>query len=419
MPAFEYVALDGRGRQKKGVLEGDTPRQVRSQLREQGLTPLQVEVTRAQEGRSGGGFALALSVSATDLALITRQMATLVQSGLPLEETLKAVAQQGEKRRINAMIMSVRSRVMEGHSLATGLGDYPRVFPELYRSTVAAGESSGHLDAVLERLADYTEARQALHQKITLALFYPTILTIMAVLVVVGLLTYVVPQVVDVFSDIGQELPFLTRALIQISDFLKAWGLWLLGALIIATIALQRLLRIERFRFGYDHFLLALPLVGRLARGSDTARFARTLSILTAAGVPVLEALRISGEVIANLPMRRAVEEAAVRIREGSGIHRALERSRLFPPMTLQLIASGEASGNLENMLERAAIHQERELETMIAAILGLFEPLLILVMGGVVLLIVVAILLPIFELNELVAWGTDLPSVAAACVSV
>ncbi len=403
MGAFEYSALNERGREKKGVLEGENARQIRQQLREQGLTPLSVEEVAQRETRERAGFSLKRGISATDLALITRQLATLVRAALPLEECLQTVARQSEQPRLKSMMLAVRSKVMEGHTLADGLGDFPHVFPELYRTTVSAGEQSGHLDVVLERLADYTEKRQQMRQKIMLALFYPVILTVVAILVTGALLTYVVPQVVQVFDNIGQELPWLTVSLIAVSDFLRGYGLWLLLLLVILISIFVSLLRREAMRFRWHQTLLRLPLIGRLGRGLNTARFARTFSILTASGVPVLEAMRLSAEVMGNLPMRGAVNDASHRVREGSGIARALEQSRYFPPMTLHLIASGESSGKLEEMLERAADNQERELETVIAMVMGMFEPILILVMGGVVLVIVLAILLPIFDLNQLV----------------
>lgn len=403
MGAFEYSALNERGREKKGVLEGDNARQIRQQLREQGLTPLSVEEVAQRETRERSGFSLQRGISATDLALITRQLATLVRAALPLEECLQTVARQSERPRLKSMMVAVRSRVMEGHTLADGLGDFPHIFPELYRTTVSAGEQSGHLDVVLERLADYTEKRQQMRQKIMLALFYPVILTVVAILVTGALLTYVVPQVVQVFEGIGQELPWLTVALIAVSDFLRAYGLWLIMLLAVLVGVGISLLRREAMRFRWHRLLLHLPLIGRLGRGLNTARFARTFSILTASGVPVLEAMRLSAEVVGSLPMRQAVNDASHRVREGGGIARSLEHSRYFPPMTLHLIASGEASGRLEEMLERAADNQERELETTIAMVMGMFEPILILVMGAVVLVIVLAILLPIFDLNQLV----------------
>lgn len=404
MGAFEYVALDTGGKEKKGVLEGDTARQVRQQLRDKGWVPVEVqETTERESGTSSHRVRLRRGVSATDLALITRQLATLAGSGLPLEEALQAAAQQTEKARLKSMLLAVRSRVMEGHTLATGLGDFPHVFPELYRTTVSAGEQSGHLDVVLERLADYTESRQVMQQKIQLALFYPVLLTLVAIGVVIGLMTYVVPQVVQVFENIGQQLPLLTRSLIAVSDFMRTYGLLVLFLLAVAGAFIGWLLRKEGPRRRFHAMLLRLPLVGRLERGINSGRFARTFSIVTASGVPVLEGLRIASEVMSNIPMREAVEDATRRVREGASIYAALDKSGHFPPMTVHLIASGEASGKLEEMLERAAVNQEREIETLISAVMGLFEPLLILVMGALVLIIVLAILLPIFDLNQLV----------------
>lgn len=403
MSAFEYLALDTTGRRHKGVLEADSARQIRGQLRERGLTPLTVEEVQKREARAQAAFAFKRGVSATDLALITRQLATLVRSALPVEEALRVAAQQNEKPRLRNMLMGVRGRVLEGHTLAHALGGFPHIFPPLFRATVAAGEQSGYLDVVLERLADYTESHQQLRQKLGLALIYPAILTVVALAIVIGLLTYVVPQVVQVFENIGQKLPLLTRALIALSDFLRAHGLLLALALVAGGVMFKLTLRQPAARYRFHQLLLKLPLVGRLIRGVNAARFARTFSILTASSVPVLEGLRISAGVIGNLPMRKAVEEAAVRVREGASLNKSLEQTRLFPPMLINLIASGEASGNLGDMLERAAQSQEREMETLMAALMGLFEPLLIVTMGAIVLVIVLAILLPIFDLNQLV----------------
>ena len=404
MGAFEFVALDEQGRQRKGMREADTARQIRQQLRDARWTPLEVhEIAQREGGSRERRFVGLRGISATDLALLTRQLATLVRSALPVEEALQAVARQTEKSRIKAILLAVRAKVTEGHSLASGLQSFPRVFPELFRATVAAGEQSGHLDTVLERLADYTERRQILRQKMGLALFYPILLTVMAFLITGLLLAFVVPEVVQVFTDIGQQLPPLTRALIAISEFLQANGLLMLVLCVGLIVLWFWLLRREPVRLFAHRLLLRMPLLAKLVRGSNAARFARTFSILMGSGVPVLEALRISAQVLANLPMRHAVLQVADRVREGSSIHSALEKIGHFPPMVIHLIASGEASGNLEEMLERAASNQERELETFTAALLGLFEPLLILLMGGLVLLIVVAILLPVFDLNQLV----------------
>ena len=406
MGAFEYAALDSSGKQNKGVIEGDTPRQVRQLLRERGLTPLNVEaVTQREKRRSSGGFSLRLgqSLAPADLALVTRQLATLVRSGTPLEESLATVARQCEKARLQSMLMAVRARVVEGHTLADGLADFPHAFPDLYRSTVAAGERSGHLDSVLERLADYTEGRQQMRQKIQLALFYPLVLSGVAILVVLALLAYVVPEVVQVFDSIGRELPWLTRALIASSDFLANYGLLLLLAVIAAFFFGRWLLARPGPQLRWHRFLLRLPMIASLIKGIQTARFARTLSILGSSGVTILEALRIAAEVLTIRPMRRAVDEAAARVREGGSISKALERSGYFPPMMVHLVASGESSGKLDEMLDRAAINQEREVESRIAMAMGVFEPLLILLMGVVVLIIVLAILLPIFDLNQVV----------------
>ena len=404
MGAFDYVALDTRGRERKGVIEGDTPRQVRQQLREQGLTPLNINEASGQESKSTkSGFSLRRGISSTDLAMITRQLATLVRSALPVEEALLAAAQQNEKPRLKSMLLSVRSRVMEGHTLAYGLGQFPHIFPEIFRATVAAGEHSGHLDGVLERLADYAENHQRLRQKMSIAMIYPLILTVVALLIVVMLMTYVVPKVTQVYAHTGQSLPFLTISLIAISHFLTHYGIWLLIGLALIFFGLRRALAKPDIRRRWDRIKLRMPLVGRLVRGVDTSRFTRTLSILAGSGVPVLDALRIAGEVILNVPMREAVAEAALRVREGAAISQSLGRSNLFPPMMVHLIASGEASGKLDTMLERTAISQERELESLTGMLLGVLEPVLILVMGVLVLLIVLGIMLPIFNLNAMV----------------
>jgi general secretion pathway protein F len=406
MGAFEYVAVDGAGRERKGVIEGDTPRHVRQLLRDQGLLPVAVDEVVEQK-ESGRSTSLSLrfqrGLSAADLALVTRQLATLVKSGLPLEEALLAVSQQTDKPRVRSIVLGVRSKVMEGHTLADGLADFPGSFPEIYRATVAASEQSGHLDAVLERLADYTDNRQQLRSRTLSAMLYPVLLFVVCVAIVFFLLVSVVPKVVEVFRTSEAELPILTQLLIGGSDFMRAYGIYVVILVAGAIFLFTRWLRVESNRRRWHAFLLRLPLVGKVVRGSNTARFARTLSTLTASTVPVLEALRISSEVVSNLPMKAAVEDAAVRVREGAPIGRSLGTSRVFPPMMIHLISSGETSGELDTMLERAAVHQERELDSILQAVVGLLGPLMILVMGGLVLLIVMAMLLPIFELNQLV----------------
>ncbi len=404
MSAFEYTALDSTGRERKGVIEGDTARQVRQQLREQQLLPVTVsEISDKESDRGGQTVRRARGISATDLSLLTRQIATLVRSGLPLEESLLAVSQQTEKPRVRNILMGVRSRVMEGHTLADGFAEFPRVFPEIYRATVSAGEQSGKLDIVLERLADYTENRQQIRQKVTNAMVYPIALIVMCLGIVSVLLVFVVPKVVGVFETSKRELPLATRILIGGSDFFRDYGLYLVIAVAAALWLLRRWLRKEGPKRRFHQTLLKVPLLGRLVRGFNTARFTRTLSILTASAVPVLESLRIASEVVTNVPMREAVKEASERIREGSPIGRSLGASRLFPPMTIHLISSGETSGELETMLDRAATNQERELDGLIGTLLGLMGPALIVFMGLIVLGIVFALLLPIFQLNELV----------------
>ena len=410
MPAFEYVAVDAAGRERKGVLEGDTARHVRQLLRDQQLLPVAVdEVLGEQQQAVGGGgrrklsFSLPRGLGAGDLSLVTRQLATLVKSALPLEESLLAVSQQTDKPKVRNIMLGVRSKVMEGHTLADSLAEYPNSFPELYRATVAASEQSGHLDAVLERLADYTENRQQMRSRTLGALLYPVMLFVVCVAIIAFLLVTVVPKVVEVFRNSEAELPLLTQALIAGSDFLRDWGIVLLIAVGLALWLFRRWLRAEANRRRWHDFLLRLPLVGKIVRGSNTARFARTLSTLTASTVPVLDALRIAGEVVTNLPMKGAVSDAAVRVREGAPIGRSLGHSRLFPPMMIHLISSGEASGELDSMLERAANHQESEMDSLLATMLSVLEPLLIVIMGLVVLAIVMAILLPIFQINQLV----------------
>ena len=405
MGAFEYVAVDATGRERKGLIEGDTARHVRQLLREQQLLPMSVAEVSQTESKRTTSFSVSSrrGISAMEMSLLTRQLATLVRSGLPLEESLLAVSQQSERPRIKSILLGVRARVMEGHTLADAFGEFPQVFPVISRALVSAGEQSGRLDAVLERLADYTENRQVIRQKINSALIYPVALTVMCFLIVSLLLIFVVPKVVGVFETTQKELPLATQILIGSSNIAREYGIYIAIVLGVAGWLLYRWLQQEGPRRRFHQWQLRLPLIGRLVRGFNTARFTRTLSILTASAVPVLESLRIAGEVVTNLPMRDAVEEASARIREGSPIGRSLGASKLFPPMTIHLIASGETSGELETMLERAATNQERELDGLIGALLGLMGPALIVFMGLIVMGIVFALLLPIFELNQLV----------------
>lgn len=404
MGAFEYTALDQKGNENKGIVEGDSARLIRQQLREQNLVPLKVvEVKKQSSNDKSHVFVLNQRINTTELALMTRQLATLARSGIPLDEATATVARQSIKPKIKKLLLGVRAKILEGHTLADGLRDYPHIFSEMYCATVAAGEQSGHLDVVLERLADYTEQRQQLQQRMKLALIYPVILTVMSLLVVSGLLTYVVPEVVKVFSDTGQQLPWLTIALIAVSDFMQDWFIYLFIMLVAGFAIFKKILQQPLFRKRYHQLLLKVPVVGNLILGGNSAQFSRTLSILAASGVPILESMRIAVKVMDNIPMREAVEQASQQVSEGSSLSATLEQSGYFNPMLINLIASGEATGQLEQMLERAAMNQERELETTLAMLMGLLEPLLIVAMGGVVLIIVLAILLPVLDLNQLV----------------
>lgn len=401
MAAFEFKALDARGKQKKGVLEADSARAVRQQLRERGWSPLEVAPTR--ERQQGSGLNVGKGLSTHDLALITRQLATLIQSGIPVEQALSAIANQTDKPRLQSMMLAVRAKVLEGHTLAGSLGEFPSAFPHLYRATVAAGEHAGHMDLVLNRLADYTEARQQSRQKIQLAAIYPVILMFVAIIIVILLLTYVVPGIIEDFSRSGQELPTLTKGLLAVSGFFVEWGWLLLTLLIAGGIAFRMALRRPSFKLKVHRQLLHFPFICRLTRGINTARFASTVSILTSSGVPLVEAMRIAGEVLSNEYLKQRVREATQAVSEGGSLKNALENTGYFPPMMIHMIGSGEASGELDRMLERTAAHQENDLQSKIAALVGLFEPLMLLVMGGVVLIIVLAIMLPIMNMSSLI----------------
>ncbi|MCG7959860.1 MAG: type II secretion system inner membrane protein GspF, partial [Candidatus Thiodiazotropha taylori] len=375
MDAFEYVALDPSGKEKRGVLEGDSPRQVRQQLRESGLTPLSIDSASGTATQSKGKL-FQRQINAMELALITRQMATLLRSGLPLEHVLKTTAQQSDKRHVERTLLAVRAKVLEGRTLADGLKEFPKTFPEVYIQTVSSGEESGHLEVVLERLADYTEQRQQMRQKTIFALFYPALLTIVSLLIVGGLLTYIVPQVTRVFETMSAELPWITQALMSTSDTFRSYGVPIFVSLLVLGLLFSYLLKKPGPKRWWHRTLLRIPLVGRLVRTSNAARFSRTLSIMAASSVPILDSMRIASQVLTNLPMRSAVEEATSRVREGASLYQALDKTGYFPPMTLSLLASGESSGNLEGMLERSADIQEREIETLVSTIQGLFEPI-------------------------------------------
>lgn len=403
MATFQFIAINNKGVKQKGMLEAESARDARQLLRDQGLCPLEVQAT-AQKLKHFYNKSLSKPrISSKELALITRQLATLFAAGLPIEEVLAAVCEQTEHPQTKALISAVRSKVLEGHSLASSLREFPNAFSALYSATVEAGEKSGHLDIVLTRLADYTEQQFAMRQKIQHALIYPSIMMLVAVGIVGFLLEYVVPKMIAVYSNIGQTLPGMTTLLIGISEAIQQFGVYFLLGLGLAIFLLRRTLKKNlSFKNKVHRILLKLPIFGSTIQIANTARFGRTFAILSAAGVPIIEAMKISGALITNLIIRAAIEDAAKHVREGANIHLALKQTTFFPPMSIHLIASGEASGQLEAMLERAANNQEGDVTRLIETSLALFEPAIILIMGAVVLFIVLAVLLPIFQLDQL-----------------
>ena len=401
MDAFRYQAFDDAGRARSGLLQADSPRQARAQLRTRGLYTERIErVRKATDARQ----LWSRGIAPAELSLLTRQLATLLASGLTMEHALTALIEEVSALKTRDILGGIKAEVTAGLSLASAMGVYGRHFPDYYRALVRGGEESGALPDVLHHLGDYLDARQALHQKTSLALLYPALVTFVAICVVTGLLVYVVPQIVQVFQQSRQSLPWLTRALIAVSDFLRGAGPYLAAAGIGAAIAARLALKRDNIRRRRDALALRLPWFGRLIRGLDSSRFASTLAILVGGGVPLLAALDHAAHAMSNRVMQDGIRAAIERVREGESLARALAATNAFPPLVIHLVGSGEASGELEQMLERAAQLETETLERRLAVLLTLLEPLMILVMGGIVLVIVLAILLPIMELNHLVS---------------
>jgi general secretion pathway protein F len=402
MPAYRFQAADASGKFEKGILDADSARQARAMIRDRGLTPLEVEALENRQA-TGGSIVIGGRLRDTDLALCTRQLSSLLSARLPLERALNAVVEQAESARVRERFAAVRSDVVGGQTLSQAMAKFPRDFPDTYRALVGAGEQSGDLAKVMSKLADYVEGRTALVSKVKMAFTYPAIVTFVALAVIVALLTYVVPQVVGVFNQTRQKLPLLTVILIEVSDFVRVYG-WIIAAGVAAAfVAFRYSLRAPTARLAFDERLLRLPMFGRLIRGVNTARFASTLSILTGSGVPLIRSLEAGAATLSNQALKANVLDALARVREGVPLSRALGAGKQFPPMLIHMIASGEATGELPEMLERAAQTMSSEVERRTLTMTTLLEPILILIMGAIVLMIVLAVLLPIIEINQLV----------------
>ncbi|CDZ78401.1 General secretion pathway protein F [Legionella massiliensis] len=398
MGAYQYQALNKSGSSSKGVIEADSERQARQLLREQGLVPTHIRpLAKQQQSRKKD------KISAQDLALLTRQLATLLAAGIPVEESLRGVSEQTEKDRVRGLIIGVRSKVLEGYALAQAMGEFPNAFPELYRATVGAGEQTGRLDLVLEKLADYTENQQGTKQKIQQALIYPILMIVVSTGIISFLLAFVVPKIIEVFSSSGQSLPAMTQVLITLSDLIKSYGLIILGVFVALLAGFKKSLANLKVRTVWHKILLKLPITSYLVRSVNVARYIHTFGILFAAGVSVLETMRVSASLLTNLIMRNAFDIAANRVREGAAISQSLKDTGFLNPMAVHLIASGEKSGQIASMMEKAASHMDNEVKRLIDTALTLLEPLVILFMGAVVLFIVLATLLPVFSMEQLV----------------
>ncbi len=405
MTAFRYEAVDNSGKTKTGVLNADSARAARAELRAQGLLPLMVEAisSNAASPTPQRRFFKRERLTSTELSLFTRQLASLLEAGLPLEHTLTALLEQAERHYVRDLIAALRADVISGNSFSSALAQHPRDFSDIYRALVASGEQVGQLSRVLARLADYIERRNTLMQKVRLAFTYPTIVACVAFLIVLFLLTYVVPQIVSVFADRKQSLPMLTDVMLAISNFVRHYGIYMLLLGIGGGILWQFAQRNPNVKRRWHAWRMNAPLYGRFERSLNTARFASTLAITAGSGVPILQALRTSRDTLNNVALRELVDDATASVREGSSLARALSRQKTFPPLLIHMIHAGEITGELPSMLERAANIQEQELERRALSMASILEPALILVMGAIVLVIVLAVLMPIIEINQLV----------------
>lgn len=402
MPVFRFEAMDHAGRTQSGVIEADSQRHARVLLRLRSLMPLSV-APQMDEVQSQRRSFFQKGLSGTERVIVIRQLASLMGAGIPLDEALAAVAAEAEQPFVRDRMVALRSEVLGGSSLASAMARQSRDFPSIYQALVAAGEQSGRLAWVLERLADYAETRDALQQKVVMALAYPAVVSVVAMGIIIFLMTTVVPQVVSVFINNHQALPLLTRIMIGLSDLIRHWGLFILAGAAVLVWAIRRALAQPSIRLDWDESLLSWPVLGKLVRGYNTERFASTLSILVGGGVPILLALQGAADTLVNSALRQNVADAIVRVREGTSLARALSLQKRFPPILLQLIQSGESTGQLPEMLSRAARSEATALERRILLLTTLMEPALILLMGLIVALIVLAVLMPIIEINQMV----------------
>ncbi|TDO98163.1 type II secretion system inner membrane protein GspF [Marinomonas balearica] len=398
MAAFEYTALNNQGKKKKGVLEADNERMLRQRLREQGL--VLIDSRKGKEQSKSSFFSLSIDVK--ERALVTRQLATLIDAGMPIEEALSGVAQQTTKQRIRSMLLAIRSKVLEGHPLASALAEYPKAFPILFRASIKAGEESGGLSQVLMQLADYSERVRGNQQKLQMAMLYPAILTIVAISIVVFLLGSVMPDIVSVFERQDAALPQITQVMLAISNWIQSNGRMTFIIIVAVLLLYIVLIQKESFRKLRDRWVLLVPVLRSMIKTVQITRFVSTLSMLTSSGVSLVEAMSIATQVSSNRSIQNRLEKAQQSIREGGSLGDALNKTKLLPPMMLQLIISGERSGDLDIMLSKAARQQEDDTNNWITAMVSLFEPIMLLVMGGVVMMIVMAILLPIMNMNQL-----------------
>ena len=398
MPAYQYQAINKTGVLDKGIIEADSERHARELVRTRGFIP--TNVTLLVESKTQGKKA---HIKTSDLSLMTRQLATLLGAGIPVEESLRGVSEQTDKENVRQLLYGVRSKVLEGYGLAQAMNEFPSAFPELYRATVSAGEQTGRLDVVLDKLADYTENQQVIRQKIQQALIYPSLMIVVSTAIISFLLAFVVPKIIEVFTSSGQTLPEMTRILVGISHFVQSYGVYMLGLIVVSVVVFKIAIKDEKIRYRWHKLLLRLPVACYLIKATNIARYIHTFGILFSAGVPVLDTMRVGASLVTNLPMRYAFDKAVIMVREGTSVHVALKETKFISPMAIHLIASGEKSGQIAQMMEKAADHLDNEVKRLIDTALTLLEPVVILLMGGVVLFIVLATLLPIFSMEQLV----------------